>query len=148
MGRRLPMAAVLAVCALSPLFLPYGAKQEVQLLGGTWKLIEATDQGDQLIVQDIRATFRYGKLVLREGGKVYAESAFKLDPTTSPNAIDLTGISEGPSKGKTLQGIYRIEGDRLTICVPCNPGVRERPTEFKAPSGSKCSLFVLKRIKE
>jgi uncharacterized protein (TIGR03067 family) len=45
---------------------------------------------------------------------------------------------------KLRKGIWRLEGDTLTIC-DAGRGV-ERPTEFTAPEGSKRSLWVLKRV--
>jgi RNA polymerase sigma factor (sigma-70 family) len=62
---------------------------------------------------------------------------FVLDPTASPKTVDLrleefdladTGM---PFKipSCTLPGIYKLEGDRLTICMPMETGAK-RPTAF------------------
>src|SRR5439155_15768636 len=68
----------------------------------------------------------------------------KLDPAKKPKAVDFTH-TEGPDKGKTELGIYKIEGDTVTICV--NDFEKERPTEFKTKEGSKITVIVLKKMK-
>jgi uncharacterized protein (TIGR03067 family) len=69
------------------------------------------------------------------------QGAYRLDPTRSPKAVDFVD----PETGEISRGIYQLEGDRLTLCVT-KPGAK-RPTEFKAPAGSECSLIVLERSK-
>jgi uncharacterized protein (TIGR03067 family) len=46
---------------------------------------------------------------------IKSEWKYRLDPSTSPKQIDLMPQS-GPNNGKTLKGIYKVEGDELTIC--------------------------------
>lgn len=48
---------------------------------------------------------------------------FTLDPNTSPRTIDLTSLNTG----LPLHGIYRLDGDTLTICFGL-----ERPVGFEA----------------
>ena len=45
------------------------------------------------------------------------KQTFKLDPAKSPKEIDITSL-DGQEKGKTAACIYKLEKDRLTICIP------------------------------
>ena len=70
-----------------------------------------------------------------------------LHPNQNPKAIDLTpeGETAGPLKGKTYPGIYKIEGDSLTLCLSIKAGSK-RPTEF-ATKDTYWVLDVYKRSK-
>ena len=78
-------------------------------------------------------------------GKSRLELTFKVDPSKKPRAIDLT-VAEGPEKGKTYHGIYKLEGDTYTICRNVEPG-KERPGEFVTRPDSGLMLVVWKRDK-
>ncbi len=57
-----------------------------------------------------------------------------------------TTITEGPNKGKTQVGIFKIDGDTWTFCV-AEPGVKTRPTDFTADLGSNRMLVTVKKLK-
>ena len=78
-------------------------------------------------------------------GLAYQASPQKLDPSKSPKAIDVT-ITEGPSKGAVMLGIYEFDGDTLKVCF--DPEGKKRPTEFKSPAGSQTFYNVHKRAKK
>jgi uncharacterized protein (TIGR03067 family) len=77
---------------------------------------------------------------LSPNGERRSPATYKLDPSKNPKTIDIT-IGSGSEKGRTLLGIYALEGDTLTICV----NERFRPTELKDGPGT--DLIVLKREK-
>jgi uncharacterized protein (TIGR03067 family) len=63
--------------------------------------------------------------------------AFKLFPDQMPKAIDLD------MDGTIGQGIYRLEGNTLTI-VHTEAG-QDRPSEFATKDGTPLTMMVLKR---
>jgi uncharacterized protein (TIGR03067 family) len=73
---------------------------------------------------------------------------FTLDPAAQPKAMDLIP-EEGPAKGKTLRGIYSLEGDVLKICYVSpntpEPEKQPRPREFAARKGSGHVLLVFRQ---
>ncbi len=78
------------------------------------------------------------KAVLKEGKFPSIEFTFALDPTKNPKTITLT------AKGNTLHGVYKLDGDDLTMCI-CIGGTP--PTEFATKAGGDTEIFTLKRTK-
>lgn len=69
----------------------------------------------------------------------------KADPKSRPATLDLA-IEDGPeeSKGKTSKCIYKLEGEKLILCVSL-PG-KDRPKEFEQNEGESY-VFELKKEK-
>jgi uncharacterized protein (TIGR03067 family) len=65
----------------------------------------------------------------RVGDRRDVRGACWLDPLTEPKAISLTSKT-GPDAGKPRPGIYRLDGETLTVCL-AYPG-HPRPTAFFA----------------
>jgi uncharacterized protein (TIGR03067 family) len=74
---------------------------------------------------------------------LHPSGIFHLYPDRKPKAIDLLVFGE---VRKTLLGIYRLEGDTLTVCMCGDPtSPEDRPTEFATRPGRVIGLTVLKR---
>jgi uncharacterized protein (TIGR03067 family) len=112
---------------------------------GTWKVVDATSAGakvpnlDQL---NLVFAFEGDKWTTKALDKVESRGTFALDPGKKPKTIDgrFTG-EEG-----TQRGIYELEGDKLTLCLP-DRGNEKRPSEFASTKDNKCSVFILERQK-
>jgi uncharacterized protein (TIGR03067 family) len=80
-------------------------------------------------------------IVSRQGQAGEGRDTIKIDPTQNPGTLDLTGPA-----GYTSLGIYKLEGDTLTLCRTIDRGDIDRPREFKTTSDEGI-LVVWKRAK-
>jgi uncharacterized protein (TIGR03067 family) len=143
--RRVQVLAVLVVAFLVAADDP---KKEIEKLQGTWKLVSLEVDGKKATKGDIK---KEQKMVV-EGDKFSStvddkhsfKGTFKLDASKKPKAVDAV-VTEGEYKGKTLLGIYEVEGDTMRACYA--PPGKERPTEFVSKEGSGTYLYAYKREK-
>lgn len=121
-------------------------------LQGVWRLSAAEVNGQTVALNNLKSGDKIliGTLTV-EGesytfrlGDVRLALTFALDPSKSPKAIDLT-VADGPQKGQTFHGIYKLEGDTYTICRNVEPG-KVRPAEFASRQDSGRMLVVWKRV--
>ena len=140
--RRVSLALLLAVCGLLPFEseaapVPKGInkRDDAQLLEGWWEGVTMDDgrgptpYRDKDLVRDGRL-YHSGTLRNEEPGQ-----PIRLDPTKSPKEFDVEWLP-----GKFYHGIYRIEGDTLTLCHG-KPG-QPRPTEFAGSGGATyCGVY-------
>jgi RNA polymerase sigma-70 factor (ECF subfamily) len=126
------------------------AKVDLELMQGPWARISTEIRGHKTFYDEPRPVlmvrgdgFIFGT---DRGGKPLDPERVELHPKQMPKAIDLTpGETGGPLKGKTYPGIYKLEGDTLTLCLSIKPG-SERPTKF-ATKDTDWVLDVYKRSK-
>jgi uncharacterized protein (TIGR03067 family) len=140
--------AALAVGLLLAAEAPGGdAKEELKKLAGTWRMVSGEQDGKALpeeVVKGARLVIKGDRHTVRVGGDTLA-GTHRLDPSEEPKAIDATD-TEGPYKGKTIRGIYKLEGGRLTVCF-AGPG-KARPKAFTTRSGTGHILHVWGRGKD
>jgi uncharacterized protein (TIGR03067 family) len=120
------------------------AKPDADRLQGKWKIVSLEiDSKSNAPGNDAWVEFAGDKVKANQGNELFK---FKLDATTDPKLIDLERI-EGSEAPASLEGIYTLKDDKLTICVSVGEGVRVRPTEFTGKEGSGCVLVAFERVK-
>src|SRR4051812_37828170 len=134
------LAAFLIPSALQAEGKKPAAKDEDKIQG-TWQMVSGEKGGNAApdkFVQAFRLTFKAeGKITAVSKGEE-KEGTFKVDAAKKPRQIEIS------IEGKTLEGIYELDGDGLKLCL----GEGSRPAEFKSPEGSKTMLMMLKREKK
>jgi uncharacterized protein (TIGR03067 family) len=123
-------------------------EKELKKFHGTWTFVSVEVGGqkapaDQL--KDTTITFEGEKHTVKLGDQVIQVGRQKIDPSKSPKTIDVT-MTEGPSKGTVMLGIYEFNGDTLKVCFDGEG--KKRPGEFKSPPGSQTFVNVHKRVKK
>jgi uncharacterized protein (TIGR03067 family) len=146
-SRRRPMkrlALVSVVVAAG--FAVAGSDEDVKKMTGKWRLVSFTRDGKatpQEVVASTRTVFEAdGTYTVRRDGQVAVKAKVKLDASKNPKHTDVEYV-EGELKGKTVLGIYKLEGDTATFCHA--PPGQPRPTEFASKPGTGHVLIVNKR---
>jgi uncharacterized protein (TIGR03067 family) len=120
----------LVFCIAAPLAAQDAAndKQELEKLQGDWVQVSATVGGvptPERALQKVTLKSDQWTLTLAPSGNQISMT-FTLDGTKDPKAID-----QKTSSGGVRPGIYKVEGEMLTICFASRTA-GERPKEFKA----------------
>ena len=88
-----------------------------------------------------RLLIRPGRLTYNPETSPFAY-ALTLDATKKPATYDIKGIAGGAT-GAAFLGIYRVDGDVLTLCY--HTASQGRPTAFEGP-GKGAFTEVYKRV--
>lgn len=118
------------------------AKQDTETILGTWALSSLEMGGKDVPeekAQRTKVTFTAdGKFKTAfTGGEI--NGTYRLDPSKKPKEITFV------ADGKTMAGIYELDGDNLQICSAWFG--EERPREFVTKAGSKTQLAIYRREK-
>lgn len=125
------------------------AETDQKELQGTWKATESKGFGKDVPAEDLRdlkLTFR-GSTITADYNRKRAAATFLLNlRQAGPSEIDVT-VKEGPEavKGKTLHGIYLLEGDTLKVAFR-NAG-QPRPSDFTETDKPGTFTIWFKRAK-
>ena len=113
-------------------------------LQGTWVLVGGEEKGRVLTEEAARgereSLIIKGDTITVIRGERKGTGKFRLDPSKKPAWMDLI---DPDNKNQVNHAIYRLDGDRLTICVskkfkPNKP--EERPVKFTTKSEENKNL--------
>jgi uncharacterized protein (TIGR03067 family) len=102
----------------------------IKRLEGAWLPVAAYISGEVVPVTELRIArlmFKGGCYqILDHEQRVVDGGEVRIDAAASPRAMDIVGV-EGPNAGRTLQAIYELSNDLLSICYDMEDGaVRPR----------------------
>ncbi len=128
-----------------------GREDKKPSLEGTYVIIGLEVGGKALPEADIAKTAEADRTIKITADKMVANRAgkedstsYKIDASKTPHEIDTIGKSPD-GKAETSYGIYKIDGDKLIICVVDSEKATDRPKEFKTTADGKAMLMTLKK---
>jgi uncharacterized protein (TIGR03067 family) len=139
----------LFVVSLVPAANPDDAKnpKDQAKLAGTWQAVSIIVNGNSMPeghVKNVRLVLTDGKFIQQYAGRAVRQGALRVDEAKQLKLIDFSYRGDD-GKEETYEGIYALEGDRLTICDG-RPGV-VRPLEFVSKPDTGHILTVYQREK-
>lgn len=109
-------------------------------LDGTWEAFEGVKDGVGQGAPGLRLTFDGNKMtaVSESPWRDERPEVFMVAVDTKAKTIDIL------QDGKRALGIYKIEDEVLTLCIPKDEYM-PRPTRFESARGSKIDLLRLRK---
>jgi uncharacterized protein (TIGR03067 family) len=137
----------------TPLLLMAGdddVRKELKALQGTWKAV-ALEAGGMTMPKELTPQFTFiigadGKSTGKMSKGEYS-ATITVDPKKNPKTMD--NLHEtGAQKGKKQYGVYKLDGDKLTVCMtPPGAAEADRPKGFDT-KGSGNVVFIFERAND
>ncbi len=140
-------AVLILLCAFAAIAADDAKKSDADAFKGEWKALSLKQKGQTLPAEVAKTmTFKFdGEKYVQTAGPLSEEGNYTLDPTKTPNTIDLD-IKTGMDQGKKQLGIYKIEDGKLTVIVAV-AGSKDRPKTSQPAEDDDVLEFVLERAK-
>jgi uncharacterized protein (TIGR03067 family) len=138
------------------------AVSDQESLQGAWKLVGGEDEGKPwpaaFIPTQMNMTLTFAgdkadlkwlppkdKAELIKGFQIKTawEGVLHLDTKTNPKRMT---VFVPNNNSNSMIGIYRLDGNRLTLCYRYNPQKLDYPTEFKTKKNDGLILLVFERV--
>src|SRR5262245_49510140 len=127
---------------------PSNHKAEVRRMVGTYRVVLFEQDGRRLAAAELKnmkvVLGKDGSGTFHVGDEAHS-SRFTTFPDKKPKEVDCV-YTDGPLKGMTIKGIYKLDKDGMTCCY-AEPG-KARPTKFETGGGTGLTLYALERVKE
>ncbi len=115
-------------------------------LDGSWTTVRAERDGTgvaELVGHRLRLDGNHFEIADRQGQLLYT-GTYRADATVQPAQIDFHHAG-GQATGQVWEGIYRLDGNRLTIVDDAPDPQAPRPSGFSAGKGSGYVLLEFER---
>ncbi len=125
-------------------------RKELKALEGKWKTVAGEAMGTPFPKEAVPP---FTMVVAAEGKSTgqtpQGEFRFTMtvNPKKDPKTIDNLHES-GEQKGKRQYGIYKLEGDKFTVCMGPRGGAESDRAKDFTTKGSTNVVFVFERVKE
>lgn len=116
--------------------------EQLRALEGTWAFDRLEIDGQETDVNPAARILIDGDRFRTESPGEDHEGTFNIDVETDPHGIDIEFV-EGPEAGQANLGIFRLDGDRLDLCLDTSG--RGRPAGFRTAPGTGHALETLRR---
>jgi uncharacterized protein (TIGR03067 family) len=149
--RLVPIAAIVCLTGQAPTpdnppkVVTAEVKEELKALEGTWEPTRYTTGGKSTpaeILGEIRRVAEGDFVYWTRKGKRFAGTHVTLDPSLKHKSIDVVADG-GKYRDKVVKGIYKLDGDELTICMAAPDG--PRPDSFEAGADDGRTLMVFRK---
>lgn len=148
-----PMRTLLAITFLAAATTVLAKEDKKPSLDGTYVIIGLEKGGEKAPDEFFKKQPEEERTIVIKGNKLIPTKKKGMEPLdftidASKKPAEITATETKADKKETSYGIYKLEGDILTICLVENGQPSDRPKEFKTTKDSKAALVILKKKKD